>query len=236
VSPPSVDVRVALLADIHGNHCALSAVLDTLKRRVDRYLVAGDLCGYYPFVSECLSLWPESEMVGVRGNHDQVLLDAVQGIAVPGDYRKKYGSGLERALSRLSRPEIERLLALPDTQALSFGGARLRMYHGAPWDPFEGRVYPDFSAWERFSCVEADVIVLGHTHYPLVREYHGKLVINPGSVGQARNQSGVACCAVLDLESREVELVSVPYSPEDVIADVRRHDPHLPYLVDALTR
>ena len=110
------------------------------------------------------------------------------------------------------------------------------MYHGSPWDFLQGRIYPDFQNWERFADVPADIILLGHTHYPLVKFVHGKHIINPGSVGQARNCSGLACCAILDLSTISVSLHNIPYTTKSIIESARMNDPNIKYLVEVLER
>jgi len=229
-------MRVGLLADVHANDAALAAVLAALRGQVDRYVFAGDLCGYYPFLAECLALWPESELVGVRGNHDQVLLDAARSGDVPAAYERQYGSAITRALARLQAHELARLEALPAAWCGTLGGVRVALYHGAPWDPLEGRVYPDFADWQRFTSVDAEVIVLGNTHHALARRVAGRLIINPGSVGQARDQHGLACCAVLDTQAITVEHHRIPYAPARLIDDARQHHPEIPYLTEVLAR
>lgn len=207
--PPS-ESRVAVLSDVHGNHVALSAVLEAVRGRVQHYLFLGDFCGYYPYVRECLALWPEHEILGVRGNHDQVLLEVAAGRPLPEEYRRTFGSALERALAQLSSQDTERLRALPPERMVTLKGVRLALYHGAPWDALNARVYPDFEQWERFAHVAADVILLGHTHHAMVRRVGKTWIINPGSVGQARDGKG-ARYAELSLPSCHVALERVDY-------------------------
>jgi putative phosphoesterase len=177
---------------------------------VEAYFFLGDLFGYYPFVNECLALWPEVPLWAVRGNHDQVLVDCLEDSVFPSDdYQERYGSALTRAL-RVLQSEGQRVIQdWPLEQTLTLKGFVIQFVHGAPWDPLEGRVYPDFKDWDRFVVISADIIVLGHTHYPFVKEYAGKLIINPGSVGQARDRSGAASCALLDLDNRQAKLLRV---------------------------
>ncbi len=48
-------LKYALIADIHGNHLALQAVLDEIgKRGVDGVYCLGDLVGYAPFPNEAI--------------------------------------------------------------------------------------------------------------------------------------------------------------------------------------
>jgi len=230
-------MRIGLFSDVHGNHTAFAAMLDTLKETVEAYFFLGDLSGYYPFVNECLALWPGLPLWGVRGNHDQILLDCLANhMLPPDDYQQQYGSALARTCQVLTPDGQHVLENWPLEQSFTLDGVVIQLVHGAPWNPLAGRVYPNFKDWKRFEETQADVIAMGHTHYPFVKEHAGKLIVNPGSVGQARNQSGVACYAVLDLDSGQVDLMRSSYSPGKLIADARDHDPNLPYLVDVLTR
>jgi len=229
-------MRIGIFSDVHGNAAALRPVLQELTSNSDVLLFLGDLGGYYGFVNECAELWP-AQVIGVRGNHDDVLLKALAEDKAPGPaYFSSYGSALWRSVQRLS-PKARCLLeALPEQRTLSFDGLRVAMFHGSPWDPLDGRVYPDFAEWQRFEGVDADVVLLGHTHYPMAKECGHKLIVNPGSVGQARDRGGAACFAILDTGSRTAELKRIGFDCGEVIRDAKEHDPELPYLWEVFTR
>lgn len=230
-------VRLGLVADVHGNSVALDAVLEAVRQDgVDHLVFLGDLCGYYPFVEECVAHWPAG-VIGVRGNHDQVLLDAFAAGAPPiPAYTARYGTALRRALDRLSPAAAALLRALPVSNELTLAGVHVAMYHGAPWDPLHGRVYPDFTEWNRFDAIGADVVFLGHTHYPLVHRVGGRLIVNPGSVGQPRDRSGLAAYALVDLPTGAVVHRRVRFDTSRLIDDARLHDPGFRYLEEVLTR
>ena len=97
---------------------------------------------------------------------------------------------------------------------LTFGGAKISVYHGSPWDPQEQYIYPDFREWERFASVDADIIVMGHTHRPLHEKVAGKCIINPGSCGQPRDGIPGAPYAIVDTESREVVMARAEYDAD----------------------
>ncbi|MFC1992257.1 metallophosphoesterase family protein [Chloroflexota bacterium] len=230
-------MKVGLIADIHGNAPALKMVLSALEGRVDKTLFLGDITGYYAFINECADMWDSKMIISVRGNHDEVLLQCIEHKKPPdSSYRKQYGSGLERSWKSLS--ERARLLvqSWPIQQHLTLSSVSISLYHGSPWDPLEGRVYPDFNDWHRFDTCEDDIILLGHTHYPLLKRWGEKLIVNPGSVGQPRDKSGVACYAELDPASGEVAFQKVAYNARPIIQDTLRHDPDNHYLVGVLVR
>jgi len=230
-------MRIGLISDIHGNSLALEAVLTALSDEVDHIMFLGDLCGYYPFVEECVALWDENPIIGIRGNHDQTFLDCLQNRTQPStDYQASYGSALKRTLQNLSSSSASLLQSLPLSHTLTLNEVVLTLYHGAPWDPLNGRVYPNCDDWDRFSDLPGDVILLGHTHYPLIKQHRHKLIINPGSVGQPRDRSDGACFAILDLASGMVQHRRVPFDPRPLIEDARQYDPGLTYLGEVLSR
>jgi putative phosphoesterase len=227
-----------VLSDIHGNDAALAAVLAEFRRQsITRLLFLGDLVGYYPFATRCLRMLDGFEVTAVRGNHDDVALRCLTTGAPPDPaYRRAYGSALERALAE-GDPALESFLqSLPLEHSLAIEGRTLHLCHGSPWDPLEGRVYPDFKEWHRFDSRSEDALLLGHTHYPLIRQCGPLLLLNPGSVGQARQRGGIACAALLDVPAMTASLIEVPYDPAPLIADARLHDPELPYLTQVLLR
>ena len=230
-------MKIGLLSDIHGNHIAMEAVMEFLLPEVDTFAFLGDLCGYYPFLSECLDLYPRDNVVGVLGNHDSVLIDCYKKQIVPSNhYEDKYGSAISKSLLTVTDDKLEPLLELPLTFSSNWCGVEIAMYHGAPWDFLQGRIYPDYQNWERFADVPADIILLGHTHYPLVKYVHGKQIITPGSAGQARNCSGLPCCAILDLRTTSVSLHNIPYPTKSIIESAKVNDPNIKYLVEVLER
>ena len=205
-------MRIGIFSDVHGNAAALRPVLQELTSNSDVLLFLGDLAGYYGFVNECVDLWP-TQVIGVRGNHDDVLLKALTEVkAPPASYFARYGSALWRSVQRLS-PQARCLMeALPLQRTMDFDGLRVAMFHGSPWEPLVGRVYPDFAGWQKFEAVDADVVLLGHTHYQMVQRHGQKLIVNPGSVGQARDGAGAACFAILDSCSGTAELKQVRFA------------------------
>jgi putative phosphoesterase len=49
-------------------------------------------------------------------------------------------------------------------------------------------------------------VIVGHTHVPMVHQANDVIVINPGSCSQPRDQDRRGSYAILDAESRSVEV------------------------------
>ena len=227
---------LSIISDIHGNYQAFRAVMDAISSQVEKVLFLGDICGYYPFVEKCLEIWDEEFIIGVRGNHDQVFIDCmVSGREPDSEYEKKYGSALKRSLHNVSERTRNVIMSMPRYKVMAFGDLTIGMYHGSPWDPIEGRIYPDYNDLKHFDDLDEDIILLGHTHYPMKLIYKDKLVINPGSIGQPRDRIIGASYALLDTLSGEVKHKRIEYDPRVIIEDALENDPENRYLVEVLT-
>ena len=80
-----------------------------------------------------------------------------------------------------------------------------------------------------------DVLVFGHTHYPAFWKKNNKLVVNPGSVGQARNNNG-AYWAILDTKTLKIEFFNEKYNINPLLQMCKEKDPNIQYLQKVLIR
>jgi predicted phosphodiesterase len=222
-------MRIAVIADIHGNLPALEAVLaDLAGRGPDLLIDLGD-CASGP-------LWPRETMerlielgaFTVRGNHDRR-----QGSSLA---REAMGPSDSFAFARLSPEQRAYLGALPMMQTPTPG---VLAFHGTPQrddaylldDIQAGRlVRADPRAIQaRLGNIEARVVLCGHSHRAdVVQLAGGPLIVNPGSVGLPAYEdsepdhvseagSPHARYAMLENgsdESVSVELHAIPYDFE----------------------
>jgi putative phosphoesterase len=209
-------MRIGLISDVHGNAPALEAALTECEALgVRRLLVAGDVVGYYPFVNEVIGLLREWNCAVVLGNHDAYLL----GLLPCSDAR--WRACCLDFVDRVIAPDNRQWLASqPPTQTLELDGRRVFLCHATPGD-MEAYANPDVDDWAAFAEVEADVVVFGHTHIPLIRHVPPRLFVNPGSSGQPRDSDSRASYAVLDTEQWTVENHRVSYDIERVQRAVR---------------
>ncbi|HHV34153.1 MAG TPA: metallophosphoesterase family protein [Syntrophomonadaceae bacterium] len=67
-------MKIGIIADIHGNHLALQAVLEDIpKRGAEQVYCLGDLVGYAPFPNEVIDIIRQVRIPTVMGNYDIVL-------------------------------------------------------------------------------------------------------------------------------------------------------------------
>jgi putative phosphoesterase len=212
-------MRILLISDLHGNWPAMQAVA---TERYDICLCVGDLVDYGLEPAPCIDWVRKNAKHTVRGNHDH---GAAQNVTINGRTGYKHLSALTRTQTRqrLNEGELRYLGRLPVTQMVTLNNVRFFLVHASPRDPLDEYAPPDADFWgRRLQNVEADVVCVGHTHQPYVLEVGGKLVVNPGSVGQPRDGDPRSSYAIL--EDFKVDLRRLEYDVETTVKAVRDSD------------
>ena len=231
-------VKLALLGDIHGNQLALQAVLEAAAAAgAESLLVTGDLVGYYYAPSEVLKMLQAWNRHVVRGNHEDMLNSARSDPELLLQIDARYGTGLRTAIEQLDTQQLDELCNLPHPLEIEIDGCKILLCHGAPWD-VDQYVYPDADPGllERCARQDLDLVVMGHTHYPMQHTIGTTLIANPGSVGQPRNRKPGASWALFDTITRHLEFHQEHYDASVLMAECRQRNPGLPYLADVLGR
>lgn len=198
-----------MIADIHSNLAAFKAILKDMPR-VDKIICAGDLVGYAAEPNEVIELARRKKILSVLGNHDYS--SATRDV---GRHNSIAAQAIVWTFKNLDDDNKKHLKNLPKKLDLKIGGEKIFVVHGSPRDFLFDYVFPDMpnrALLDLVKHVDADIIVLGHTHIPMKRVIQGKLVINPGSVGQPRNRDPKASYMVLKIDGDlEVEHRKVDY-------------------------
>lgn len=174
-------MRVAVLADIHGNVWALDAVLaDVQAIGADHVLNLGD-CFWGPLApGRTFERLRELGWPTVRGNQDRIVLEGAE------------GTTHEHTLSELG--DDGAAWVDEHTHATARLGAILAC-HGTPLrddvtlieriEPTHVRPSTEEELERPLAGIEADteVVVCGHSHRPGALSVGGRLIVNPGSVG-----------------------------------------------------
>ncbi len=184
-------MRIGIVADVHCNHEALLIALERMGP-VDELLCAGDAVYQFRFSNEVMETLREREARYVLGNHEEVLLGRW------GERARSAPSVRQESLEYMGGQSFDL-----DTRLNS---KRLYMVHGSPWEPHNEYLYPNSPGLARVAQIEADFVILGHTHYHMARRVGRSLVVNPGSCGEARDHRNNfrLSCAILDTETEEV--------------------------------
>lgn len=215
-------MRIAVIADIHSNLEALEAVLGALSRsRIDRTVCVGDVVGYGADPKPCIDRVRETCDIVVAGNHDW----AVAGRLSMEFFNTYARDAIVWTRLQLQPNDLRWLNDLP-LQADVHGLATLvhaTLHNPAAFD----YLLTSYDAHLSMAVLDHPLCFVGHSHIPITfteRDGLGftfadtidltkvkKAIVNPGSVGQPRDENPHAGYAIYDTVKRKVTLHRVPY-------------------------
>jgi predicted phosphodiesterase len=187
-------MRVAVLADIHGNLPALDAVLaDVDAARADVIVLNGDMAtGPMPAQTLERLAGLGERAVWVRGNCERELAAAWDGNLDPG-LPEQARVPAEYCAAQLGRAHRDLLDGLPLSVTLDVTGlGPVRFCHATAISDTAIVLVDSPVAGYRtgFAGVTEDTVVLGHTHMPFDRLADRRRFVNPGSVGMPYGTPG----------------------------------------------
>jgi predicted phosphodiesterase len=191
-------MRVAVLADIHGNLPALEAVLrDVADVGADAVVLNGDIADG-PMPAQTLDRIEElgGRAIWVRGNTDRSLAAAFDGDFQPsGLPTNPPADYFTWCAGRIGQAHRNRLASLPLTVTLDIDGlGPVAFCHGTARDDNEFILVdsPIEHYQAAFTGLAEQMVVLGHTHMPFDRLAGNRRFLNPGSVGLPYGHEGAA--------------------------------------------
>ena len=237
-------MRVAVVSDVHGNLVALRAVLDHAGL-VDAVWCLGDTVGYGPEPDACIRELRAREHLAVAGNHDW----AAVGKMGTEEFNPLAAAAASWTTAQLSSESREYLLLLPQRRT----EGDYTLVHGSPRNPIWEYVLDARTAVANFPHFQTPFCLIGHTHVPsyfvlrggqvdveyatsgleLELDRAGRYILNPGSVGQPRDENPEASYLLLDTNARRVVWRRVPYDVTATQAEMERHGLPRP-LIDRL--
>ena len=221
-------MRYAILADIHSNMAALSAVLKDIERRggVDEVWCLGDIVGYGPDPHQCIEILRKLKLTAVAGNHDL----AAAGKLPLSSFNPDGAAAIQWTQGQITGEDVHFLASLP--KMLEKGSFTL--VHGSPRDPVWEYLHSVSNAGENFSYFKTPYCLVGHIHTPQIFKWEdgrcsyvpfnpdidqalgkARLIINPGSVGQPRDGDPRSGYAIYDSEAAIIRLHRAHYFIED---------------------
>ncbi|MDB9909845.1 metallophosphatase family protein [Gammaproteobacteria bacterium] len=229
---------IALLSDIHSNIFALDAVYKDLEEKdISKILITGDLIGYYYWPKEVITkVMRDKRVACISGNHEEILAESMNCTIKAAEYRKKYGSGYDVCIKELSNSQLHWLLSLPKTLSLEIEGISFFLAHGSLHSASD-YIYPD-APKELLDKNYTDALftVFGNTHYPFTAHNGKNTIINPGSVGQPRDLSGIASYALVNTQNQSITFRRVSFERGEIISAAQKYDPEISYLQTIMFR
>ncbi|MCU0508715.1 MAG: metallophosphatase family protein [Anaerolineae bacterium] len=234
-------MRVLIVSDIHANLAALEAVIEDAAGRYDGVWCLGDTVGYGPEPDACVARVRAMAALTVIGNHDWAALGRMD----VEDFNPEARRAVVWTRDHLSAESLAWLSELPSEPTQH---ERYTLTHASPRDPvWEYVLYPGV-ATENFGHFTTAFCLVGHTHVPALHilvdgetkarpmqptfgqpmqlKPGWRGILNPGSVGQPRDNDRRAAYALLDTEAAIWEPRRVDYNVE--VTQKRMRDAGLP--------
>lgn len=223
-----MEEKFLILSDIHGNLSAFDAVMaDCEGEEFNGIILLGDLIDYgmrsNEIVQKLVELeegtWKDKIIVNIWGNHEKLVVDKDLE-RLSSDRGRVMALFTAKQLSADSVNYINTSMNKSGLQEFSISGLKCLAVHGSLKDNYWKAIGPENLRGE---YTDYDVVFGGHSHYshcfthfyPIenheLRNKKAVMFINPGSVGQPRNQNPYAQYAVMSLPSKRVELRAVKY-------------------------
>lgn len=209
-------MKLAVVADVHGNLTALDAVIADLDRvRPDLVVHGGDLVFNGPRPAECLDRIRALHWPGVLGNTDEAVA------------RRAEEPAVAWAVETLGEERLDWLRRLP----LSWRQAdRIALVHAIPGD-LNRIVWPEADDAELqaiYGPLGAAVAVYCHIHRAYIRRLGELTVANTGSVGLP--DDGDPRASYLLIEDGHCSHRRVPYDVERAVTELQNS--RLPAAID----
>ncbi len=230
-------MRYAIIADIHSNLAALTAVMKDIKHGggVDEIWCLGDIVGYGPEPQECLDIIRRTANVCVAGNHDW----AAVGKLNTSEFNPDAAAANQWTSQQLNDEDIEYISNLP----LIVQKDDFTLVHGSPREPIREYLLSSGTARENLTYFQTRSCLVGHSHQPVVFDCNdaenvsaqyflpdspvttseGRFIINPGSVGQPRDGNPNAAYVIFDSEQQLLRLHRISYDIRTTQKKMKAH-------------
>jgi putative phosphoesterase len=207
-------MKLLILSDVHGNLPALQAILEA-EKPWNKLVFLGDVVDYGPHPRQCVAFLEAYADYLVRGNHDNAIGYDVD-CRSRGDFHDLAVATRAWHKTLLGQKDIAFLRTMPITESFFINSHKFRIAHASPrGDMFRYLSSADLP--DEVLGIDADYVLVGHTHYQLDQKIGKLRVINPGSVGLARDGTE-ACYAIF--ENGIITMKRIDYDRERTIFDL----------------
>ncbi len=206
-------MRIIIFGDLHANVETLVA-LNMVEQPPDAVFFLGDAVGYGPDPAPCVDWLRRFVKHAVRGDHDYAIATGAD-FATPLEYRPLALATNAHTLRMLRVNDLRWLAGLPTTLRVEMGGAKFFLAHSSPRDAaspgLDFATMSDDTLRAELAGIDADVVLLGHTHVPAIRKIGDTHIVNPGSLGQPRH--GLPSATYALWEDGNLRIKHIDYDP-----------------------
>ncbi len=222
-------MKLAFISDVHANFDALKAVItDIQKNKVEKIFCLGDIVNYYYEPHKCIDLLIKNNVKCIKGNHENILFETLKSKKKAKIFSKLYGNSIFMNFKLLKKKHIEFLKSLKSQLKFSINKEKFFLAHASPWN-INFYFYPNVKKkwFKKISNYDYKYFILGHTHIAMIKKLKkNKILINPGSVGQPRNNLKGAQWLIFDTATKRMVQKKTLYPLKKIKNQISKHDPN----------
>ena len=218
-----VNMKIAVLSDIHGNGIALNCVIEDIKRQnIDKIIILGDVVMKGPMPMQVLeSLRKFDVLAWIKGNTEMWFEEINEKWIPETNKEKELYSYYMYAREKMQLEDIAFINNLPLEYTLTYNNVKILCVHGTPKsivEAIDGTV-PVEDIKEIIKDVDEDIILCGHSHCSFIGEVQGKKIFNTGSIGNSLDGDNRASYGILDFTDGNVQLINrrISYSINELV-------------------
>jgi len=215
-------MRIAVYSDIHGNTPGLEAIharIDAIGQ-MDLEICLGDLFYDGPGTKEVLRRLQDRQVVMVRGNHEEDLLNFDDVLpTLPQAHRMAAANWHQWLAAQITESDMAYLSTLPMTHQVELPDKTTILFcHSSPTDTRIILLGPDAPAANRekvFAEVNADVLCIGHWHEQAFWKWNSLQIVCVGGVGLSPD--GLSRWMLLESDKESLRFLpqTTPYDIEE---------------------
>lgn len=229
-------MKIAVFADIHGNHIALETCLNYCKsQNIDTFLFLGDYIGEMPNPQATMKLLYElnasKQCYFISGNKEDYWINyknsGEQGWK---DYNSVTGS-LLYSYQHLLKQDLDFFMQLPKKLSLQLDGMPvIDLQHIPPYKPYSAKEV--YEKNRKCTTIDGPIRLCGHRHIQGIIDYEGSSYLNPGSVGVPLYSHSKTQFIMMDYAKTHwnIDYISLDYNVEKLIQEMyeEKLDQHAP--------
>ena len=225
-------MKIAVLADIHGNDLALENCLkDAKERGVEKYWFLGDYLGEFPYPQKTMDIiyrhMAENDCIFIRGNKEDYWLDRKYNPKCEWIDGNKTVGAMKYCFDNIRQKDLDFFESLPISKTVEIPGMpAVLLCHGSAESNKQKLLPNDEKTRETVENYSEKYILCGHSHVQGVVMDSDKLVLNAGSVGVPLNSVESSKYLILESDGShwKYEFVTLPMDVDKVEAEIRESE------------
>lgn len=205
-------MKVAAIADIHGNGIALKyAIQDIKSLGINKVIILGDVVIKGPMPSHVLDMLCCKDidvMAWIKGNTDMWFEEISENWEPSTENEIELLSYFKYAKHHLSDDQISLINKLPYHQSITINGKTILCVHGTPKSINKAITFSvsEEEIMKEISGVDEQVILCGHSHTVYSGEISDKKIFNVGSIGNSADGDNRISYGILTITDKEIRM------------------------------